>query len=285
MTETGKSRPDWDDYLLGFARHASLRSSCDRKRIGCVFTLEHRVLVTAYNGAVSGLRNCIERGHIIMESVENGVAKSHCQLANHAEANAIAWAARKGIALEGSTVYLTHYPCYNCAKLMIQAGVVEIVYELPFADTLAEQFLAEAGVRVRQIEGIIAEWVTATEYADPTAVASGLGITTEDLTRNMRQAVAASDFATVAHPMRTPLERMLAWLAQQGSPAVVSNYELTFELATKYGLTDNEAERLLDKALGELEIEAHFAEHPATAAAVITRFDSLYQRWSGGGGR
>lgn len=145
------NRPSWDEYLMGFAIQASERSSCDRKKVGCVFTVNHRPLVTGYNGAPSRMHSCIEVGHLLVETVENGVVRTHCRRVVHAERNAIDWAARYGIPLEGSTVYLTHYPCHICVLDMIQVGAVEIVYAEPFSDTLSEQFSREAGISIRQL--------------------------------------------------------------------------------------------------------------------------------------
>jgi dCMP deaminase len=114
-------RCSWSEYFIGLARAASLRATCDRAHVGCVIVRDHRVLVTGYNGSVSGDPHCDDVGHLLIDG--------HCQRTVHAESNAIAQAARHSVSLKGSVAYVTHSPCFTCCKLLISAGVNCIVYD------------------------------------------------------------------------------------------------------------------------------------------------------------
>ncbi len=118
------TRPAWDHYFIIIADAVSLRMSCDRARIGAVLTKDNRILATGYGGAPSGLPSCDEVGHELVEV--NG--RQSCVRTVHAEKNAMLYAARYGIAMNGSTLYTTASPCRDCALAAIQAGVVRVVY-------------------------------------------------------------------------------------------------------------------------------------------------------------
>lgn len=114
-------RPSWDDSFLEVARVAARRATCDRKHVGCVITIRNRIVATGYNGSIAGLEHCDAVGHDML----NG----HCVRTVHAEANAVADAARRGVSLDGATAYVTAFPCWLCFKLIAQAGIRRIVYE------------------------------------------------------------------------------------------------------------------------------------------------------------
>jgi dCMP deaminase len=120
------------------AQTVATRATCPRASVGAVLVRQHRILTTGYNGAPRNVAHCSEVG---CEMV-NG----HCLRATHAESNAIVQGALHGVQLEGATAYCTHQPCVNCAKLLISAGIVAIVYRDPYSDPFAEQLLSEAGV-------------------------------------------------------------------------------------------------------------------------------------------
>jgi dCMP deaminase len=118
-------RPDWDIYFMIIADAVSLRMSCDRARIGAVIVSpEHRILSTGYGGAPSGWPSCDEVGHELVDI--NG--RQSCIRTVHAEENAIVTAARHGVRLDGGTLYTTASTCYDCAKMVAQAGIKRIVY-------------------------------------------------------------------------------------------------------------------------------------------------------------
>lgn len=113
-------RPSWDEYFLEIAKVVATRSTCDRAHVGAVIAKNKVILSTGYNGAPRGLPHCDDVGHEIVEG--------HCIRTIHAEANAIAQAARNGAPIEGATIYLTISPCYDCFKMMINAGLKEVMY-------------------------------------------------------------------------------------------------------------------------------------------------------------
>lgn len=146
-------RPSWDDYFMAIAEQVSGRSTCKRRRTGAVLVKDKRILSSGYNGVPSGLRHCEDVGCL---REERGIASgSNHELCRgiHAEQNAVIQAAKHGIAIDGATVYCTHQPCVLCAKILLNAGVVDIVFRDSYPDALSEQILAEAGVNARQADG------------------------------------------------------------------------------------------------------------------------------------
>lgn len=147
-------RISWDGYFLEIAKTASKRASCFRgKRVGAVLVKDRQILATGYNGAPKGVKNCLELGHCIRDEkkLSSGERLEFCR-ATHAEQNAIAQAAYQGVSTNGSTLYTVHFPCVLCAKLLINAGVKEVVYLVEENDELSRGFLEEAGVAMRKVE-------------------------------------------------------------------------------------------------------------------------------------
>lgn len=134
------SRPSWDEYFLNIAFEVANRSTCDRAKVGAVIVKEKRILTTGYNGSPSGLPHCTDVGCLM----ENG----HCIRTLHAEQNAIIQAALHGVSTAGASIYVTHQPCFLCAKTIINAGIQEIVYGQEYPDERSQRFLKEAGVRL-----------------------------------------------------------------------------------------------------------------------------------------
>ncbi|MBI2263417.1 dCMP deaminase family protein [Candidatus Berkelbacteria bacterium] len=122
MSEEKSKRPDWDEYFMAIAKQVASRATCDRRHVGAVLVSQDRVILsTGYNGAPRGMPHCDEIGHEIVEG--------HCVRTVHGEANAIAQAARSGVSIEKATLYTTASPCYDCFKLLINAGVKKVVYD------------------------------------------------------------------------------------------------------------------------------------------------------------
>jgi dCMP deaminase len=140
----GVPRPGWDEYFMEIARTVATRATCPRAMVGAVLTRERRILTTGYNGAPRGVAHCSDVGCIMVAG--------HCVRATHAEANAIVQGALHGVGLNGATAYCTHQPCVGCSKLLISAGVVRIVYADAYPDAIAQELLAEAGVRLEPYE-------------------------------------------------------------------------------------------------------------------------------------
>jgi dCMP deaminase len=113
-------RPSWPQFFMSVAQLMATRSTCDRLRVGAVFTRNNRILVTGYNGALPGRDHCDEVGHLMHEG--------HCVRTVHAEENAVAQAAQHGVSLENSTLYVTHLPCLKCFKLCLASGVKVICF-------------------------------------------------------------------------------------------------------------------------------------------------------------
>ncbi len=143
-------RPSWDEYFIGIARLVASRSTCLRRQVGAVAVADRRILATGYNGAPAGLAHCAEVGCLREEKhVPSGERHELCR-GLHAEQNVIIQAALHGISIREATVYVTNYPCSLCVKMLINAGIREIVYFGDYPDELASEIVKEAGLRVRR---------------------------------------------------------------------------------------------------------------------------------------
>lgn len=139
-------RPSRDDMLMEMALVVSKRSTCNRLSVGAVISRGGRVLSTGYNGPASGLPHCTH-------TEKSGEGGPTCEQAIHAEANAIAWAARHGVSTYLSDLYITHMPCLKCAQLIINAGIVHVVYAMPYRITDGVELLADANVHFERYSG------------------------------------------------------------------------------------------------------------------------------------
>lgn len=141
-------RPDWDSYFMEITKLVASRSSCIRRKVGAVLVKDKRILATGYNGAPAGMKHCEEVGCLREKlHVPSGERHELCR-GLHAEQNAIIQAARQGTEIVGSTLYCTTAPCSLCAKMLINAGVVRVMYEGNYPDERAMEFFQEAGVKV-----------------------------------------------------------------------------------------------------------------------------------------
>jgi dCMP deaminase len=137
-------RKDWDHYFITLAEHAATRATCSRAHVGCVLVRNRDVLATGYNGSLSGIPHCDDVGHDMQEG--------HCVTTVHAEANALCMAARNGHSTLSAEAYLTHYPCWTCFKLLVQAGIVRIVYGQKYGvDSRVEAVAKQLGIAMVQI--------------------------------------------------------------------------------------------------------------------------------------
>jgi len=144
-----QERPSWDEYFMKLTHEVATRTTCLRRAVGAIIVKDRRILATGYNGVPSGLAHCSEVGCLREQlGVPSGQRQEICR-GLHAEQNAIIQAARYGIDISGSSIYVTTQPCVVCAKMIINAGIVEIVYANPYDDELALSLLAEAGTIVR----------------------------------------------------------------------------------------------------------------------------------------
>ncbi|MHC5012348.1 MAG: deoxycytidylate deaminase [Planctomycetota bacterium] len=144
-------RPEWEDYFMEIMDTVAKRANCDRGRAAAVVVVDKRVVATGYVGAPSGLPTCDEIGHLIKIAYdERGGQHKHCVRTTHAEANAIAQAARHGTAINGGTIYTRMVPCLDCTKLLINAGIRRVVCQKRYhADHDSLEMLEGAGVELR----------------------------------------------------------------------------------------------------------------------------------------
>lgn len=143
-------RPSWDEYFMELANAAAKRATCDRGRSGCVIVKDKQLLVTGYVGSPVGLPHCDEVGHLFKKTYhEDGTITNHCVRTVHAEQNAICQAAKRGIALEGATLYCRMTPCRTCAMLIINCGIKRVVCQQKYhAGEESEQMFKEAGIKL-----------------------------------------------------------------------------------------------------------------------------------------
>jgi dCMP deaminase len=133
---------------MELARVIARRSTCLRRQVGALLVRDKRILTTGYNGAPTGLPHCEEVGCLREQlGVPSGQRPELCR-ALHAEQNAIIQAALHGVNTRGSVLYCTNQPCAICAKMLINAGVVRVVYEGDYPDELAREMLAQAGIEL-----------------------------------------------------------------------------------------------------------------------------------------
>jgi dCMP deaminase len=144
-------RPDWDEYFMSIARIVASRSNCMKRKVAALIVKDRRIISTGYNGTPRGVKNCNEGGCPRCNSLApSGTNLEEC-FCSHGEENAIVQAAYHGISLKDSTLYSTCSPCLICTKMIINAGIREVVYNLDYPlNENALRLLAEAGVAVRQ---------------------------------------------------------------------------------------------------------------------------------------
>jgi dCMP deaminase len=143
-------RPSWDEYFMEMTDAVAKRATCDRGRAGCVIVRDKQILVTGYVGSPRGLPHCDDVGHLMKSVIhEDGSVSRHCVRTVHAEQNAITQAARRGIALEGSTLYVKMTPCRTCAMLIINCGIERVVCRMKYhAGKESEEMFRQAGVKL-----------------------------------------------------------------------------------------------------------------------------------------
>ncbi len=143
-------RPTWDEYFMNMTDLVKQRATCLRRKVGAVIVKNKQILSTGYNGAPMGLDHC----RICLREemkIPSGEKQEICR-ATHAEQNAIAQAALHGTSINDSTIYCTNFPCVTCMKLLLNAGIKEVVYSEDYNDELSKKIARESGIRIRQVE-------------------------------------------------------------------------------------------------------------------------------------
>lgn len=144
MTSQWKGRPSWDAYFMATAFLIASRSACERLNVGCVIVStglhKNRIIAAGYNGFLPGAPHT------------SRVREGHEQATVHAEQNAITDAARRGVSVDGASLYCTHFPCINCVKVIVASGVRLIKYHFDYRnDDLVKELLLESGIEIHQI--------------------------------------------------------------------------------------------------------------------------------------
>ncbi|HJP19695.1 MAG TPA: deaminase [Nitrospinota bacterium] len=151
--ETKKKRPDWDEYFMNIAKVVALRSNCMKRHVAAVIVKDKRIISTGYNGTPRGVTNCSEGGcPRCNQFAEGGTRLDEC-LCSHGEENAIVQASYHGISIKDASLYTTFAPCLMCTKMIINAGIKEVVYNIdyPLNDT-ALNLYKEVDIKLRQFK-------------------------------------------------------------------------------------------------------------------------------------
>lgn len=147
-----RERPDWDEYFMNIAEVVAKRSNCSRRHVAAVIVKEQRIISTGYNGTPRGIKNCFQGGCPRCNSeTPSGEGLEEC-LCSHGEENAIVQAAYHGISVKDGTLYTTYSPCLLCAKMIINAGINEVVYKDRYSiDSTSMNLLQESGIIIRAL--------------------------------------------------------------------------------------------------------------------------------------
>lgn len=144
-------RPSWDEYFIQLAFLVSRRSTCLRRAVGAVLVKDKRILATGYNGAPTGITHCEVTGCLREKlKIPSGERHEICR-GLHAEQNVLLQAALYGVSAKDSSLYITNAPCSICAKMLINAGVKEVVFCDSYPDKMAIDFLKEAKIKLRKV--------------------------------------------------------------------------------------------------------------------------------------
>jgi len=139
-----KERVSWETYFMNIAAEVATRSTCDRKHVGAVIVKDKTILSTGYNGSIKGLPHCDEVGHEMVDD--------HCIRTTHAEANAIVQAAKNGVEINHAEIYITASPCYNCFKLIANAGIKSIYFLEFYREERIIEHAREASIELIQLD-------------------------------------------------------------------------------------------------------------------------------------
>lgn len=137
-------RISWEEYFMNIAKQVASRSTCDRKHVGAVIARDKTILSTGYNGSIRGMPHCDEVGHLM----EN----DHCVATIHAEANAVLQAAKNGVMINNSEIYITASPCWTCFKMLANAGIKKVYYGEFYRDERIFDVAKKLGIELTHIK-------------------------------------------------------------------------------------------------------------------------------------
>lgn len=148
-------RPTRDEYYMSLAWLVSLRSTCLSRKVGCVIVKDDNPISTGFNGPARGVKHCEELGGCRRRSMPDYKSGAYLELCpgSHAEQNAIAFAAKNGISLEGATIYVNTYPCKNCMNSIINSGIKKIVFNSEYDDDLSHEIVSDIDLEIMEYEG------------------------------------------------------------------------------------------------------------------------------------
>ncbi|TMW73880.1 ComE operon protein 2 [Alteribacter natronophilus] len=158
-------RISWHQYFMAQSHLLALRSTCTRLMVGTTIVRDKRIIAGGYNGSISGGKHCIDEGCYVIDS--------HCVRTIHAEMNALLQCAKFGVPAAGAEMYVTHFPCLNCCKAIIQAGIRKVYFATEYKNhPYAIELFEQAGVEVQQVE--LEEMVLDTKNSEKLAFTAGL---------------------------------------------------------------------------------------------------------------
>ncbi|WP_010531052.1 ComE operon protein 2 [Lentibacillus jeotgali] len=137
-------RISWNQYFMAQSHLLALRSTCTRLMVGATIARDKRIIAGGYNGSVSGGVHCIDEGCYVIDG--------HCVRTIHAEANALLQCAKFGVPTEGAEIYVTHFPCLQCCKQIIQAGIKTLYYAEDYKNhPYAEELFSDVGIETKKV--------------------------------------------------------------------------------------------------------------------------------------
>ena len=141
MSERKIVRPAWDDYFKEIVLVTKKRSACERLQVGCLLVKDNRIISAGYNGFLPGCPH------------KSIVRNNHEQATIHAEQNALADCAKRGVSCLNATAYITHYPCIICSKLLIASGIKKIIYHKDYKnDELVRDLMEQSNITIQQFQ-------------------------------------------------------------------------------------------------------------------------------------
>jgi dCMP deaminase len=138
-------RISWDQYYMAQSHLLALRSTCTRLTVGATIVRDKRIIAGGYNGSIAGGDHCIDSGCYVIDN--------HCVRTIHAEMNALLQCAKFGVPTAEAEMYVTHFPCLQCSKMIIQAGIRTVYYAEDYKNhPYAIELFAQANVNVEKVE-------------------------------------------------------------------------------------------------------------------------------------
>ena len=159
MSESAPVRPSWDEYFMEVVHALAKRATCGRGRTACVIVKDRQILVSGYVGSPPGFPHCDEVGHLMRKVIDDkGGISEHCVRTLHAEQNAVCQAAKRGVSLDGATLYCIMEPCRTCAMLLIACGIKRVVSEYKYHTGEGENLMRQAGMHLDYLHDTVRDY-------------------------------------------------------------------------------------------------------------------------------